>query len=69
MSGRRVTRGGVVGGGLGGKLLSLLVPAIGSLVGGTDNLAGTGGLSATSPPAAGLTIWLVGEGRGCVLVS
>jgi len=51
-----VTRGGVVGGGLGGKLLSLLVPAIGSLVGGTDNLAGTGGLSATSPPAAGLTI-------------
>jgi len=41
-----VTRGGVVGGGLGGKLLPLLVPAIGSLVGGTDNLAGTGGMSA-----------------------
>jgi uncharacterized membrane protein YeaQ/YmgE (transglycosylase-associated protein family) len=37
---------GVVGGGLGGKVLPLLVPAIGSLVGGTDNLAGTGGLSA-----------------------
>ena len=41
-----MTRGGVVGGGLGGKLLPLLVPAIGSLVGGTDNLAGTGGMSA-----------------------
>jgi len=37
---------GLVGGGLGGKILPMLVPAIGSLVGGTDNLAGTGGLSA-----------------------
>jgi hypothetical protein len=36
---------GAVGGGLGGKLLPLLVPAIGSLVGGSG-LAGTGGLSA-----------------------
>lgn len=36
---------GLVGGGLGGKILPLLVPAIGSLVGG-DSLAGTGGLSA-----------------------
>jgi uncharacterized membrane protein YeaQ/YmgE (transglycosylase-associated protein family) len=37
---------GLVGGGVGGKLLPMLVPAIGSLVGGTDSLAGTGGLSA-----------------------
>ena len=37
---------GVVGGGVGGKILPMLVPAIGALVGGTDNLAGTGGLSA-----------------------
>lgn len=37
---------GLVGGGLGGKILPMLVPAIGSLVGGTDSLAGTGGLSA-----------------------
>jgi len=37
---------GLVGGGLGGKILPLLVPALGSLVGGTDSLAGTGGLSA-----------------------
>jgi hypothetical protein len=37
---------GAGGGALGGKLLPMLVPAIGSLVGGTDNLAGTGGLSA-----------------------
>ena len=33
-------------GGAGGKLLPALVPAIGGLLGGTDNLAGTGGLSA-----------------------
>lgn len=37
---------GLVGGGLGGKILPLLVPSIGSLVGGGDNLVGTGGLSA-----------------------
>jgi uncharacterized membrane protein YeaQ/YmgE (transglycosylase-associated protein family) len=38
---------GLVGGGVGGKLLPMLVPAIGSLVGGTDgNPIGTGGLSA-----------------------
>ena len=37
---------GLVGGGFGGKILPMLVPAIGSLVGGTDSLAGTGGLSA-----------------------
>ncbi len=37
---------GLVGGGLGGKILPMLVPAIGTLVGDTDNLAGTGGLSA-----------------------
>lgn len=37
---------GLIGGGLGGKLLPMLVPAIGSIVGGADNLAGTGGLSA-----------------------
>jgi uncharacterized membrane protein YeaQ/YmgE (transglycosylase-associated protein family) len=37
---------GLVGGGLGGKILPMLVPAIGSLVGGTDSLAGTGGLAA-----------------------
>jgi uncharacterized membrane protein YeaQ/YmgE (transglycosylase-associated protein family) len=37
---------GLVGGGLGGKVLPMLVPAIASLVGGGDNLAGTGGLSA-----------------------
>jgi uncharacterized membrane protein YeaQ/YmgE (transglycosylase-associated protein family) len=36
---------GAVGGGLGGKVLPLLVPALGSLVGG-QGLAGTGGLSA-----------------------
>jgi uncharacterized membrane protein YeaQ/YmgE (transglycosylase-associated protein family) len=36
---------GLVGGGLGGKVLPMLVPAIASLVGG-GNLAGTGGLSA-----------------------
>ena len=36
---------GAVGGGLGGKILPMLVPAIGSLVGG-ENLVGTGGLSA-----------------------
>ena len=32
--------------GLGGKVLPMLIPAIGSLVGGTDSLVGTGGLSA-----------------------
>jgi len=37
---------GLVGGGLGGKILPLLVPALGSFVGGTDSLVGTGGLSA-----------------------
>jgi uncharacterized membrane protein YeaQ/YmgE (transglycosylase-associated protein family) len=37
---------GLVGGGFGGKILPMLVPAIGTLVGGTDSLAGTGGLSA-----------------------
>ena len=37
---------GLVGGGLGGKILPALVPALGTLVGGTDSLAGTGGLSA-----------------------
>lgn len=37
---------GLVGGGVGGKILPMLVPAIGALVGGSDNLAGTGGLSA-----------------------
>ncbi|NBX28939.1 hypothetical protein EBR04_00545 [bacterium] len=37
---------GLVGGGLGGKVLPALVPAIASLVGGGDNLVGTGGLSA-----------------------
>ena len=37
---------GLVGGGLGGKVLPMLIPAIGSLVGGTDSLVGTGGLSA-----------------------
>jgi uncharacterized membrane protein YeaQ/YmgE (transglycosylase-associated protein family) len=36
---------GLVGGGVGGKLLPMLVPAIGQLVGG-DSLVGTGGLSA-----------------------
>ena len=36
---------GAVGGGLGGKVLPMLVPAIASLVGG-DSLVGTGGLSA-----------------------
>ena len=36
---------GAVGGGLGGKILPMLVPALGSLVGG-ESLAGTGGLSA-----------------------
>jgi uncharacterized membrane protein YeaQ/YmgE (transglycosylase-associated protein family) len=37
---------GLVGGGFGGKVLPMLVPALGGLVGGADNLAGTGGLSA-----------------------
>jgi uncharacterized membrane protein YeaQ/YmgE (transglycosylase-associated protein family) len=37
---------GLVGGGVGGKLLPMLVPAIGQLVGGGDSLVGTGGLSA-----------------------
>lgn len=37
---------GLVGGGLGGKLLPMLVPAISGLVGGGENLVGTGGLSA-----------------------
>ena len=37
---------GVAGGGLGGKILPMLVPALGSLLGGTENLAGTGGLAA-----------------------
>ena len=37
---------GLVGGGVGGKILPMLVPALGALVGGTDSLAGTGGLSA-----------------------
>ncbi|MFM7033932.1 MAG: hypothetical protein ACKOYJ_01885 [Planctomycetia bacterium] len=37
---------GVVGGGFGGKILPMLVPAIGALVGGNESLAGTGGLSA-----------------------
>jgi hypothetical protein len=37
---------GAAGGGIGGKILPMLVPAIGSLVGGSDNLVGTGGLSA-----------------------
>lgn len=37
---------GAAGGGLGGKILPMLIPALGSLVGGTDSLAGTGGLSA-----------------------
>ncbi len=36
---------GLVGGGLGGKVLPLLVPALGSFVGG-QGLVGTGGLSA-----------------------
>ena len=37
---------GLVGGALGGQVLPSLIPAIGSLVGGGDNLVGTGGLSA-----------------------
>ena len=37
---------GAVGGGLGGKVLPLLVPALGSLVGGSNGLVGAGGLSA-----------------------
>jgi uncharacterized membrane protein YeaQ/YmgE (transglycosylase-associated protein family) len=37
---------GLIGGGVGGKILPMLVPAIGALVGGEGNLAGTGGLSA-----------------------
>jgi uncharacterized membrane protein YeaQ/YmgE (transglycosylase-associated protein family) len=37
---------GLVGGGLGGKVLPMLIPALGGLVGGGDNLVGTGGLSA-----------------------
>lgn len=36
---------GLVGGGLGGKVLPMLVPALGQLIG-DGNLAGTGGLSA-----------------------
>ena len=36
---------GLVGGGVGGKILPMLVPALGSLVGGTDSLVGTVGLS------------------------
>ena len=36
---------GLVGGGVGGKILPMLIPALGSLVGG-QGLAGTGGLSA-----------------------
>jgi hypothetical protein len=36
---------GLVGGGLGGKVLPMLIPALGGLVGG-GNLVGTGGLSA-----------------------
>lgn len=36
---------GLVGGGLGGKVLPMLVPAIGQIFGG-ESLAGTGGLSA-----------------------
>ena len=34
---------GLVGGGLGGKVLPMLIPALGGLVGGGDNLVGTGG--------------------------
>ncbi|MFM7136189.1 MAG: hypothetical protein ACKO1M_03840, partial [Planctomycetota bacterium] len=37
---------GLVGGGLGGKVLPMLVPALAGLVGGGENLVGTGGLSA-----------------------
>jgi hypothetical protein len=37
---------GAVGGGLGGKILPMLIPAIGALAGGDANLVGTGGLSA-----------------------
>jgi uncharacterized membrane protein YeaQ/YmgE (transglycosylase-associated protein family) len=37
---------GLVGGGVGGTVLPKLVPAIAQLVGGSDNLVGTGGLSA-----------------------
>lgn len=37
---------GLVGGGVGGKLLPMLVPAIGRLVGGSESLTVTGGLSA-----------------------
>jgi len=36
---------GLVGGGLGGKVLPMLVPALSGLVGGGESLAGTGGLS------------------------
>ena len=37
---------GLVGGSVGGKVLPMLVPAIAQLVGGSDSLVGTGGLSA-----------------------
>jgi uncharacterized membrane protein YeaQ/YmgE (transglycosylase-associated protein family) len=37
---------GLVGGGLGGKLLPMLIPALAGLVGDGENLVGTGGLSA-----------------------
>jgi uncharacterized membrane protein YeaQ/YmgE (transglycosylase-associated protein family) len=36
---------GVAGGGLGGKILPMLVPALGTLLGGSESLAGTGGVS------------------------
>jgi uncharacterized membrane protein YeaQ/YmgE (transglycosylase-associated protein family) len=37
---------GLVGGGLGGKVLPMLIPAVGGLFGGDANYAGTGVLSA-----------------------
>ena len=37
---------GAVGGGLGGKVLPMLIPAIAQMVGGGESLVGTGGLSA-----------------------
>ena len=37
---------GAVGGGLGGKVLPMLIPAIAQLAGGGESLVGTGGLSA-----------------------
>ncbi|MFN9367788.1 MAG: hypothetical protein ACK6CT_03330 [Planctomycetia bacterium] len=37
---------GLVGGGLGGKVLPMLVPAVAQLFGGSESLVGTGGLSA-----------------------